>query len=45
MIIAFIILFSSMENFFRTTFARIQARLRPQRPHQPGAQMAEGGTS
>jgi simple sugar transport system permease protein len=47
MLIAFIILFSSMENFFRSVFARIQARIRPHRPEQPeppGAQVAEGST-
>jgi ABC-type uncharacterized transport system permease subunit len=45
MLIAFIILFSSMENFFRSTFASIRARLRPQQPQQPGgSQVAEGGT-
>ncbi len=42
MIIALIILFASMENFFRAQFTRIQARLRPQRS-APVA--AEGGTS
>lgn len=31
-IIAFIILFSSMEDFFRTTIAHIQARFRPHKP-------------
>ena len=39
-IIAFIILFSSMETFFRNLITRIQTRLRP-----PRAPAAEGGTS
>ncbi len=41
MIIAFIILFGSMEDFFRSRFARIQARLRPQ---QPSSAIAESST-
>ncbi len=39
-IIALIILFSSMENFFRTNLARIQARLRP--PQRAVDAAAEG---
>jgi general nucleoside transport system permease protein len=42
-IIALIILFASMEDFFRTQSARLQARLRP--PDSKVSVMAEGGTS
>jgi simple sugar transport system permease protein len=42
-IIAFIILFSSMEQFLRANIARIQARLRPER--QSVRTEAQGGTT